>query len=536
MALIFYHVPHQNTAGYALNPAYSQAAADTINSKIDSLAAFLPSAWPLYVAKTNNRYDVTTGLSADNIHPNNTGMKQWSLAAADAVNGTPPAPGTIFAQFNPDGSFAGFYAQSEKTGQKNKIAFTTTNGLQDVIVNNPTMTTDNALNGAGYKMSFINFLRLIMDSTKMTPGALVQNGVISAVGPAATIRAGNRGADTTQRGFEWYAAGNKMSWYDEFSNRNMASGDTSLRFGFFTDPTEGNFNSSNLSAAVHIGGNLQGRAGHAPLKMNFGSLMATPEKGAFEPDSLGGGLWFTRKNGIRVRIDSPTVAAGFTNPMTTIGDIIYGGASGAAARLAGNTTATRQFYTSTGTGSAAQAPTLGALQSGDIPNNAANTSGTAANLSGTPALPNGTTVTTQSPGDNTTKPASTAFVAAAIAASGLAMPFSTITTTGSAPSFALGGGVPAGGGGATSSMGTGSNLIKGSFQFTSGTGTGSGSTVATLTMPTSATYVVVLQATSSTIAHVYVEHTSGTIWTVKLQGTDVINASTNYSWDYIIMQ
>jgi hypothetical protein len=323
MALIFYHVPHQNTAGYALNPTYSQAAADTINSKIDSLAAFLPSAWPLYVAKTNTRYDVTTGLSADNIHPNNTGMKQWSLAAADAVNGTPPAPGTIFAQFNPDGSFAGFYAQSEKTGQKNKIAFTTTNGLQDIIINNPTMTTDNVINGAGYKMSFINFLKLVMDSTKMTPGALVQNGVISAVGPAATVRVGNRGADTTQRGFEWYASGNKISWYDEFSNRNMASGDTSLRFGFFTDPTEGNFNSSNLSAAVHIGGNLQGRAAHAPLKMNFGSLMATPEKGAFEPDSLGGGLWWTKKNGTRVRIDSPTVTAASIPPNIGTGYRIY---------------------------------------------------------------------------------------------------------------------------------------------------------------------------------------------------------------------
>lgn len=54
---------------------------------------------------------------------------------------------------------------------------------------------------------------------------------------------------------------------------------------------------------------------------------------------------------------------------------------------------------------------LAALGSGDIPNNAANTSGTAANLSGTPALPNGTTATTQTTGDNSTKVATTAFVA-----------------------------------------------------------------------------------------------------------------------------
>jgi hypothetical protein len=64
---------------------------------------------------------------------------------------------------------------------------------------------------------------------------------------------------------------------------------------------------------------------------------------------------------------------------------------------------------STGTLPHAQLPPL---VSGDIPNNAANTSGTSANLSGTPALPNGTTGTTQAPGDNTTKLATDAYVGA----------------------------------------------------------------------------------------------------------------------------
>jgi hypothetical protein len=61
----------------------------------------------------------------------------------------------------------------------------------------------------------------------------------------------------------------------------------------------------------------------------------------------------------------------------------------------------------TGTLPHAQLP---ALASGDIPNNAANTTGTAANLSGTPALPNGTTATTQGAGDNSGKLATTAYV------------------------------------------------------------------------------------------------------------------------------
>ena len=50
------------------------------------------------------------------------------------------------------------------------------------------------------------------------------------------------------------------------------------------------------------------------------------------------------------------LANGITNPMTTLGDIIYGAASGVATRLAGNTTTTQKFLTQTGTGSASAAP------------------------------------------------------------------------------------------------------------------------------------------------------------------------------------
>lgn len=55
------------------------------------------------------------------------------------------------------------------------------------------------------------------------------------------------------------------------------------------------------------------------------------------------------------------------NPMTALGDIISGGAAGAPARLAGNTTTTRQFYASTGAAGVATAPVLVVLATGDIP-------------------------------------------------------------------------------------------------------------------------------------------------------------------------
>ena len=80
-------------------------------------------------------------------------------------------------------------------------------------------------------------------------------------------------------------------------------------------------------------------------------------------------------------------AAGMPNPMTTIGDIIYGASGGTPARLGGNTAATDQVYVSHGTGTAAQAPTLlnapvlSAANMTSFPTFNQNTTGTAGGLS-----------------------------------------------------------------------------------------------------------------------------------------------------------
>jgi len=54
------------------------------------------------------------------------------------------------------------------------------------------------------------------------------------------------------------------------------------------------------------------------------------------------------------------------SPMTTLGDIIYGSASGAGTRLAGNTTAVKQYLSQTGTGSASAAPSWATIAGSDI--------------------------------------------------------------------------------------------------------------------------------------------------------------------------
>lgn len=61
-----------------------------------------------------------------------------------------------------------------------------------------------------------------------------------------------------------------------------------------------------------------------------------------------------------------TGLGGFANPMTTLGDVIYGAASGTPTRLAGNTTTTKQFLSQTGTGSASAVPSWSTVTKSDV--------------------------------------------------------------------------------------------------------------------------------------------------------------------------
>lgn len=73
-------------------------------------------------------------------------------------------------------------------------------------------------------------------------------------------------------------------------------------------------------------------------------------------------------NGTTLNIPTYTLAGlgGFANPMTTLGDVIYGAASGVATRLAGNTTTAKQYLSQTGTGTVSAAPSWSAIAGGDV--------------------------------------------------------------------------------------------------------------------------------------------------------------------------
>ena len=88
--------------------------------------------------------------------------------------------------------------------------------------------------------------------------------------------------------------------------------------------------------------------------------------------------------------NTPAGGGGLTNPMTTLGDMIDGGASGTPTRLAGNTTATKKFLTQTGNGSVSAAPVWGTIAAADVPAATGGAQGAvqlAGDLGGTAASP-----------------------------------------------------------------------------------------------------------------------------------------------------
>lgn len=85
--LILMHAPKMNNAGYATSPSNANdTIIEELNDLIDSVANDF-SNYPLVVGKTNDFYDVTTGLDTDNIHPNDLGHRQIYNALYDAMKG-----------------------------------------------------------------------------------------------------------------------------------------------------------------------------------------------------------------------------------------------------------------------------------------------------------------------------------------------------------------------------------------------------------------------------------------------------------------
>lgn len=82
----------------------------------------------------------------------------------------------------------------------------------------------------------------------------------------------------------------------------------------------------------------------------------------------------------QISLNSTVFTPLFESIATTLGDIIYGGASGAPTRLAGNTTTNKQYLKSLGSGGLATAPTFSTIACADLSNAATSCATDATNM------------------------------------------------------------------------------------------------------------------------------------------------------------
>lgn len=234
----------------------------------------------------------------------------------------------------------------------------------------------------------------------------------------------------------------------------------------------------------------------------------------------------------------------------------------------------------------------------DFPTLNQSTTGTAANLTGPVLLPNGVTVVTQPPGDNSGKPASTAYADAigvgftppfsdavalsknasdvtkqykvslvnlttattrtetkpdadfATAGINIAQSYTSLetytagiavsnlaTTGGSQPTAVLGNGAVFSGG-TSFNFTTGSNGVSGEFHIQTQTGTATtGGSVVTMTLPIthSTKAKVFIQTTSANPAGIYAFMSDTTHLFIGLQAGVSLSASSTYGWSYLII-
>jgi hypothetical protein len=232
-----------------------------------------------------------------------------------------------------------------------------------------------------------------------TGNALISGGVATApswgkigltthVSGTLPVTSGGTGLTAVTTGDILYAsASNTLA-----ALAGVATGNALISGGVGVAPSYGK-----IGLTTHISGTLAiGNGGTNITTYATGDILYASAANTLAKLTIGGnGQVLTISGGI------PTwqnAVSGFANPMTTLGDIIYGAASGTATRLGGNTSTTASFLSSTGNGTNATAPVwTSSTGTGNVV------------LSASPALSGTPTAPTAAANTNTTQIATTAY-------------------------------------------------------------------------------------------------------------------------------
>lgn len=125
-----------------------------------------------------------------------------------------------------------------------------------------------------------------------------------------------------------------------------------------------NFTGSHSGIIYTLGVNSAAGGGTGQSSYTIGDLLYASSSSALSKLGIGGANQvLTVVGGVPTWQNAST---GFTNPMTTLGDIIYGGLVGSATRLAGDTTNANKYLRSLSVAGVATAPSWTSLAAGDI--------------------------------------------------------------------------------------------------------------------------------------------------------------------------
>jgi hypothetical protein len=205
--MLWFHAPYLNNSGYSGTLA-NDARIDTLNSKIDSLATTPFVKWyTTFVVKTNTCYDTLTGISIDNVHPNNTGHTQicnCGINKINSINGGGSTTGKIYYTDQFHGVVEG----------QDDIFLMLSKGDKKYIQNqNTTVQSANYnINGSGTATKFITTGGVFGVMTNPTTDRQINGFSAGTVSGLAFMSLRNNGGAADNKSFDWFAGSRTLDY------------------------------------------------------------------------------------------------------------------------------------------------------------------------------------------------------------------------------------------------------------------------------------------------------------------------------------
>jgi len=302
--LVWFAPPKMNGAGYATAPANaSDAIMDAMETKMDSLTLALPQGYAHYLVKTNDYYNVATGLGGDNIHPNDVGQGQFFDGYLATLPTIPIySDNTLIASDRPFWNYNGVMKQIAFSDEISPL-------VHSEFIQNQTSTTQNA----AFKISGASTISNLLSLGSASITGNVLNAKVASDGNINLLRDGNNtissvnDANTTGQSLSFFGSG--YNWYSRVASANTLI----LALSNIGDLTSTGYLRSN--AATHVLGAVVSYPG-AGVHLQY-----TGGEGYI--DGYNGASW----NNINMRAADLTFANSGTRALTLTGGKVGVGAN-----------------------------------------------------------------------------------------------------------------------------------------------------------------------------------------------------------------